>query len=156
MPTNPKWAAGQVPQPRVLVDPETGTVLGSSAAAPLVVGYASAPAAWQYAAGSGGIADTADVTLAAAPAAGVRNYLVALQIINTDASVGTEVVIKDGATVLWRGFAPASIALVTQPSMVSIVFPQPLKQPTTATALTAAAITTSAQLYVNAQGFAAA
>ena len=110
-------------------------------------------ASWTYAAASGGIVDTADVTLAAAPAAGQRNYLCALQIINTDATVPTEVVIKDGSTVLWRGFAPHTIALVTQISMVSIDFPVAIRQPTTATALTAACITTSSQTYINAQGY---
>lgn len=110
---------------------------------------------WQYAAASGGITDTNDVTLAAAPAAGLRNYLTHLDIINTDATVGTEVVVKDGSTVLWRGFAPASLAAVSQPSIVSIVFPTPIRQPTTATALTAACVTTSSQTYINAQGYVA-
>ena len=110
-------------------------------------------ASWQYAAGSGGIADTSDVTLAASPGAGRRNYLCALQILNTDATVGTEVVIKDGSTILWRGYAQHSVAAVSQPGMVSIVFPVALRQPTTATALTAACITTSTQTYINAQGY---
>lgn len=110
------------------------------------------PQGWSYAAASGGIVDTSDVTLVAAAGAGQCNYLKAMQIINTDASVGTECVVKDGSTVIWRGFAPASIALVTQPSMVSIEFPIALVS-TPNTALKFAAITTSAQLYVNAQGY---
>ena len=111
-------------------------------------------ASWQYAAGSGGIADTSDVTLAAAPAAGQRNYLCALQIFNADATVNTEVVIKDGSTVLWRMMFPAGRVASTQfeqPS--SFVFPAAIRQPTAATALTAAAITTSGEVYINAQGY---
>ena len=108
---------------------------------------------WQYAAGSGGIVDTNDVTLTAAPAAGLRNYLTSLTYVNTDATVGTELVIKDGAAVLFRIFVPASLAAVSQLMPATVIFPVPIRQPTTATALTAAAITTSAQLYVNAQGF---
>lgn len=123
---------------------------------PLTVAV-DAPAAntWQYAAASGGITGTTAVTLAPAPAAGKRNYLESMQIINTDASVGTEVVIKDGAVIIWRGFAPASIALVTQPSMVQITFQPPLRQPSVGVALSAACITDSSQTYVNAQGFVA-
>ena len=120
---------------------------------PAVVETSPSGANWIYAAASGGIADTADVTLAASPGAGMRNYLCALQIINTDATVPTEVVIKDGSTVLWRGFAPHTVAAVTQVSMVSIVFTVAIRQPSTATALTAACITNSSQTYINAQGY---
>lgn len=48
---------------------------------------------WSYAAGSGGITDTNDVTLAAAPGVGRSNYLTSLQLQNTSATP-TEVVIK--------------------------------------------------------------
>lgn len=126
----------------LLVDAQGGIGGGSS----LV------PTSWRYAAGSGGIADTADVVLVAAAGANKSNYLKAMQIINTDATVGTECVVKDGSTVIWRGFSPASIAAVTQPSMVSIEFPIPLASSPN-TALNFAAITNSAQLYVNAQGY---
>lgn len=110
--------------------------------------------AWRYAAASGGITDTGAVTLVAAGAAGVRNYCTGIQFINTDATIGTELAITDGVggTVLWRGFAPASIAAVTQPSMVSIVFTPPIVG-TAATILAAVCITNSSQTYVNAQGY---
>lgn len=106
---------------------------------------------WKYAAASGGIVDTSDVVLNAAPGANLYNVLQSLQIINTDATVGTEVVIKSGSTVIWRGFAPASIALVTQPSIVEISFSPPLAAAVNA-AMNAACITTSSQTYINAQG----
>ena len=110
---------------------------------------------WQYAAASGGIVDTADNVLVAAGAAGIRNYLTRLDLINTDATVGTEVVVKDGSTVIWRTFAPASTAAVTQPMPMCFTFPTPLKG-TAATALNVACITTSSQTYVNAGGYQAA
>jgi hypothetical protein len=106
---------------------------------------------WKYTAASGGITDTSDVILHASAGAGLYNALVSMQIINTDATVGTEVVVKDGSTVIWRGFAPASIAAVTQPSMISITFNPPLVG-SAATAMNAACITTSSQTYINAQG----
>ena len=107
---------------------------------------------WQYAAASGGIVDTADNVLKAAGAAGIKNYLTHIDIINTDATVGTEVVVKSAATVIWRTFIPASLAAVTQPVPVSFNFPTPL-QSAAAEALNVAAITTSGQVYVNATGY---
>lgn len=106
---------------------------------------------WKYAAASGGITDTSDVVLHAAAGANLYNVLQSIQIINTDATVGTEVVIKDGSTVIWRGFAPASIALVTQESLVNLTFSPPLSGSAN-TAMNAACITTSSQTYINAQG----
>lgn len=104
---------------------------------------------WSYAAGSGGISDTSDVTLAAAPGNGNANYLTSLQIHNTDASVSTEVVIKDGSTVLLR--IPVQTGMLAP---VQLTFPQPLRTSEN-TALTAACITNSSQTYINAQGYTA-
>ncbi len=114
--------------------------------------YSIPEADWQYAAASGGIVDTADNVLVAAGAAGIRNYLTRIDLVNTDATVGTEVVVKDGSTVIWRTFVPASLAAVTQPMPMCFTFPSPLKG-TAATALNVACITTSSQTYVNAGGY---
>lgn len=114
--------------------------------------YAIPELDWTYAAASGGIVDTSDNVLKAAGAAGIRNYLTWIDLINTDTTVGTEVVVKDGSTVIWRTFIPASIAAVTQPMPVSFNFPTPLRG-TAATALNVACITTSSQTYVNAGGY---
>lgn len=109
---------------------------------------------WSYAAASAGITDTSDVTLAAAPTNGLRNYLTALQITNKDVSAGTEVVIKDGSTVLWRMFIqPGSPASLSGLPPTSFTFPTAIRQPTAETALTAACITTSSETYINAQGY---
>jgi len=108
---------------------------------------------WSYAAASGGITDTTDVALAAAPGAGLANYLTDLQLANSDATVGTEVVVKDGSTVIWRTFLPAGRpASLTGTMPVAFHFHTPLRSSTN-TALNVAAVTTSAELYVNAQGY---
>lgn len=108
---------------------------------------------WSYAAASGGIADTSDVTLAAAPGAGKVNYLTSIQLQNADATVDTEVVVKSGSTVLFRTWLPpGNPAALTGTMPVQINFPQPLRADNN-TALTAACITTSAMVYINAQGF---
>lgn len=134
---------------------DTADLVTTLVGAQIIRPYSLPEADWQYAAASGGITDTSDVTIAAAPASGLRNYLTGIQLINTDATVGTEVVIKDGSTVIFRTFVPASLAAVTQPIPAGMTFPTPIRQPTTATALTAACITTSSQTYINAQGYVA-
>ena len=103
---------------------------------------------WSYAAAAGGVINTTDVILAAAAGAGLRRYITALTLSNPSA-VATEVVLKDGATVIWRGHLPANAV------NVPVAFQNPLKT-TANTALNFACITTGAAVYVNAQGFTAA
>jgi len=118
---------------------------GAPSASPLVQG-------WSYVAASGGIENTSDVTLKAASGVKKYNYLTALQIINADTSVGTEVVVKDGSTtVLWRSYLPPMPEGAVPAPMV-VTFPQPLVGSNN-TALTFAAITNGALVYVNAQGY---
>lgn len=106
---------------------------------------------WFYTAASGGIEDTSDVAIKPAGGIGRVAYIQSLQMINADASVGTEVVLKDGSTVIWRSYLPA-MAANTVPSVVSVTFDPPLVGSQN-TALNFACITTSAKVYVNAQGF---
>lgn len=106
---------------------------------------------WQAAAPLGGIINTSDVELAAA-VAGLEVHCVALQIIDSDATIDTEVVIKDGSTVIWRMFMPAARNANGFSEPVAFTFPIPLKTSVGA-ALNVAAITTSSELYVNAQGY---
>ncbi len=103
---------------------------------------------WTYAAASGGIVNTTDVAAKAAAGAGLRNYVTSFQFRNANA-VATEFVIKDGSTVIWRGYAAANM---TAPE--DIVLNTPLKTTANA-ALNVACITTGAQLYFNAQGYVA-
>jgi len=100
---------------------------------------------WQYAAASGGITNTSDVVLAAAQGANIKNYLTGLSVANASATA-TEVVVKDGSTVIWRGYVAANLTLKDIP------FPTPL-QSTANTALNVACITTGTQTYISAQGY---
>ena len=102
---------------------------------------------WSYAAASGGIVNTSDVVLAAAAGAGLRRYITSMTLSNANATA-TEVVLKDGSTVIWRGQLPANAP------MSEIVFSNPLKTSANA-ALNVACITTAAAVYVNAQGYTA-
>jgi hypothetical protein len=101
---------------------------------------------WQYAGAAGGITDTADVAVKASAGALIRNYMTSLQYLNTSA-VASEIVVKDGATIIWRGYAPAAMTVP-----VNITFPQPLRG-SAATALNVAMITTATATRVSAQGF---
>ena len=87
---------------------------------------------WQYAAASGGITNTTDVVLQAAAGSGIKNYLTGLSVANASATA-SEVVVKDGSTVIWRTYLAANAP--TQ----SIKFITPL-QSTANTALNAASI----------------
>jgi hypothetical protein len=92
------------------------------------------------------IVNTTDVVVKAAGAVGIKNYITCFQYQNTSATA-TEIVIKDGATVIWRGYAGAGMT-----GCIDIQFPSPLKG-TAATALNFACITTAANVYVNFQGY---
>jgi len=106
---------------------------------------------WSYAAASGGLVNTTAVTIRAAGAAGVRNYLKALQVVNGHATVSTEVLIRDGAagTVLHRGWAQAA------GGGFACTFDPPLRG-TAATLLEVVNVTTGSAVYVNASGYVAA
>jgi hypothetical protein len=115
----------------------------------LVKPYGLPETDWQFAGASGGIVNTTDVVIRAAGAAGVRNYLTGISITNASATIATEVVVKDGATIIWRGFVGAQTLLN---SVIGVTFPTPLRG-TAATAMNVACITTGAAVYVNAQGY---
>jgi hypothetical protein len=102
---------------------------------------------WSYAAAAGGVINTTDVVLAAAAGAGLRRYLNSMQLSNNSATA-TEVVVKDGATVIWRGHLPANAI------NFNVHFDNPIKTSANA-ALNFACITTGAAVYVNAQGYTA-
>ncbi|MTW18363.1 hypothetical protein GJ689_19355 [Rhodoplanes serenus] len=108
--------------------------------------YSIPEADWSYTGAA--VTNTTDVVLAAAAGAGIRRYLTALQLKNTNATA-TEVVVKDGSTVIWRLLLPANMA-----NADTIAFPSPLKSSANA-ALNFACITTGASVYVAAQGYTA-
>ncbi|MER8754069.1 hypothetical protein NKH69_00095 [Mesorhizobium sp. M0976] len=104
---------------------------------------------WSYAAASGGEVATGDIAVKGAAGAGLRNYMTWLTAENVHATVDTEFVVKDGATVIYRGFLKA---LGVGPVRMS--FPSPLKS-TANTILNIACITTGAQVYFNCGGYVA-
>lgn len=118
-----------------------GTLVGAAIAKP----YSIPELDWTFAPASGGITVTTDQVLKAAGAAGIRNYVTGGTLINSGATP-TEVVIKDGATVIWRILLPASM---TTP--LDLDFLTPLKG-TAAVAMNFAVITAST-VYANFQGY---
>lgn len=113
--------------------------------------FASSAFGWQYATPiASPITNTTPVALTAA-ATNARNYLTGIQIINTSASVGSVVTVKDGTTVVWTGFVPLSSA--TSPMVPVIVnFETPIKGSAN-TALNFVVNTTGANVFVSAQGY---
>lgn len=103
---------------------------------------------WSYPAAAGGVTNNTAVTIKAAGAAGIRNYLRSLQIRNTSA-VESEVAVRDGAggTVLWRGDLPANMTAAD-----NIVFDPPLRG-SAATLMEVVVLTTGTKTYINAQGY---
>ena len=120
------------------------TTLGKQVIQP----YAIPQVHWSYATATLGVTDTASDEAKAAGAAGVRNYITGVQVMNGHATVGTEVVILDGSTVLWRGWAEPT------GGGCSANFATPLKG-TAATAVNVANITTGSKTYFNLQGYTA-
>lgn len=100
---------------------------------------------WTFAC-TAAIAVTSDVVVQAAAGAGVRNYVTAMQITNNSATA-TEIVLKDGSTVIWRGYVGASML-----TPVQFIFKTPLRTTANA-ALNFACITVGAGVYISAQGF---
>lgn len=105
--------------------------------------YADAAQDWH---GSAVLTTTADTALKAAAGGSVRNYCTNIDYINTSA-VATTLLIKDGTTVIWTGYAPANM---TTPA--SVVFSRP-RRTAANTVLNIAAGTAGANIYVNASGF---
>lgn len=111
--------------------------------------YGTAENDWQYAAAAGGItASTADVVIKTAGAASIRNYITSITIASEPLVAATELVIKEGATVIWRTKIPT-----TGMALTHIEFPTPLKG-AAATALNVATLTSNVgAVYFNAQGY---
>lgn len=100
---------------------------------------------WYAAAASGGITTTTATVVKAAPAAGVRNYIKSAQFRNAGAAQ-TEVMILDGATVIWRSQVVSGTA-----DGVSVLFDPPIR----CAAASAVSVQCSAAsaVYANLQGF---
>lgn len=92
---------------------------------------------------------TTSTSLIAAPAAGLRNYITQITVSNAHATVGTDVVIQDGS----GGTTLYTIPAAAVYGGATITFPVPLRQPTTATAIFCANVTTGASTKVSASGY---
>lgn len=92
---------------------------------------------------------TTSTSLVAAPGAGLRNYLTTIIVSNSHATVGTDVIIQDGS----GGTTLMTIPAAAVYGGAVITLPTPLRQPTTATAIFCANVTTGASTKVSAVGY---
>lgn len=92
---------------------------------------------------------TTTTSLIAAPASGLRNYITQITVSNSHATVGTDVIIQDGS----GGTTLYTIPAAAVYGGAAITFPTPLRQPTTATAIFCANVTTGASTKVSASGY---
>lgn len=92
---------------------------------------------------------TTSTSLVAAPAAGLRNYITTIIVSNAHGTVGTDVIIQDGS----GGTTLMTIPAAALYGGAVINLPVPLRQPTTATALYCANVTTGASTKVSAVGY---
>lgn len=95
---------------------------------------------------------TTSTSLIAAPASGLRNYITQITVSNSHATVGTDVIIQDGS----GGTTLYTIPAAAVYGGAVLHFPVPLRQPTTATAIFCANVTTGSSIKVSASGFKAA
>lgn len=139
---------------------DTTLVSGDASDIPVTTGqavitypHAAPELSWQYAAAAGGITNTTTaVTIKAAGAAGIRNYLTGCQVYSTPLGTATELAIRDGAAgaVIWRTHVPTTGFI----NGLDISFRQPLRG-TAATLLELVTLTASGtgSVYANCQGF---
>ncbi len=92
---------------------------------------------------------TTSTSLIAAPASGLRNYITQITVSCAHASQGTDVIIQDGS----GGTTLYTIPAAALYGGASITFPTPLRQPTTATAIYCANVTTGSSTKVSASGY---
>lgn len=92
---------------------------------------------------------TTSTSLIAAPASGLRNYITQITVSNSHATVGTDIIIQDGSGGTTLYVIPAASAF----GGAVLTFPTPLRQPTTATAIYCANVTTGANTKVSASGY---
>lgn len=98
---------------------------------------------------SSAMTGTTSTSLIAAPAAGLRNYITQITVSNSHATVGTDIIIQDGNGGTTLYVIPAAAVF----GGATLTFPTPLRQPTTATAIYCANVTTGANTKVSASGY---
>lgn len=138
---------GRSTAPTAVDDGDVVRALATLLGKQVVLPYAL-PANTQTYASSAAVTDTADDEVFAAVAS-TRHYITGIQVFNGHATTSTEVVIKDGSTVKWRGWAQAA------GGGASVKFDPPIRG-TANTAVNVANITNSSSTYFNLQGYQAA
>lgn len=98
---------------------------------------------------SSAMTGTTSTSLIAAPASGLRNYITQITVSNSHATVGTDILIQDGDGGTTLYVIPAASVY----GGATVTFPTPLRQPTTATALYCANVTTGSSTKVSASGY---
>jgi hypothetical protein len=98
---------------------------------------------------------TTTTSLIGAPASGLRNYITQITVSNGSTTVPTDILIQDGSggTTLYVVPAPAGTGTGTGAAGATLTFPTPLRQPTTATAIFVANVTTGSSTKVSASGY---
>lgn len=96
------------------------TVLGKR----IVLPYCLPGQAWKYVGAAGGLVNTTAITIAAAAGAGIKNYITSITLVNAHQTIGTEVVINDGAagTAIfrtWCQFAGGGCSIKLDPPLAS-------------------------------------
>lgn len=92
---------------------------------------------------------TTSTSLIAAPAGSLRNYITQITCSNSHATVGTDIIIQDGNGGTTFYLLPAAVAY----GGAALTLPTPLRQPTAATALYVANVTTGASTKCAASGY---
>ena len=92
---------------------------------------------------------TTSTSLVAAPAGSLRNYITQITVSNSHATVGTDILIQDGNGGTTLYVIPSAPAF----GGATLTFPVPLRQPTAATALYCANVTTGSSTKVSASGY---
>lgn len=92
---------------------------------------------------------TTSTSLIASPGGALRNYITWISCVNSHATVGTFVTVQDGS----GGTALLTLAAGSVFGGESATLPAPLRQPTTATALFVADVTTGANVICSAVGY---
>lgn len=98
---------------------------------------------------------TTSTSLVGAPASGLRNYITQITVSNASITVPTDILIQDGSggPTLYVLPCPAGAGTGTGASGATFTFPTPLRQPTTATAIFCANVTTGSSTKVSASGY---
>jgi hypothetical protein len=126
--------------------PNVMSVQGIASMTPLFVAPYGDPV--NYVSGvSTSLTTTTAAAVLPAPAAGLRNYITQITVSNSHATVNTDVEIRDGSTLMY--VIPAAAVY----GGAVLTFPTPLRQPTTATVINAAAVTTGSSVRVSASGY---